>query len=83
MPPPPLPTTSHRQASQPQSPTISTNSARESERTALLLDINLALLEEMNRLQGLGQGGAVNQNQIAMMKSQGLPEKFASEDYQQ
>ena len=85
---PPLPASVQRQqspasnsASQPGSP--ATKSLLERRRVALLLDINLALLEDMNRLQAEGKGGAVSSQQATLMRNQGLPDKRSSEEYSQ
>ncbi|KAF2158036.1 hypothetical protein K461DRAFT_274282 [Myriangium duriaei CBS 260.36] len=90
---PPLPASVQRQhspqsgsnpsVSQPSSPHSTSNTALERERVGLLLEINTALLEEMNSLLAQGKGGAVNQQQAALLKSQGLPNKMAADEYVQ
>ncbi|SMR53553.1 unnamed protein product [Zymoseptoria tritici ST99CH_3D1] len=62
----------------PQSPAI-----REQQRIELVLEINNELLQEIDRLQKDGQGGAVDQAQLQHMRNEGLPEKWASESYTQ
>lgn len=88
---PPLPQTpSNRQqaassdtASSPQTPQSPGNQNREQQRVALLLDINVELLHEVNRLQSEGKGGATSPQIQAQMKSQGQPSDFASDEYMQ
>ncbi|CAD0051681.1 unnamed protein product [Aureobasidium pullulans] len=62
---------------------ISANLSQEKERIALLLDINVELLQEMHRLQAQGKGGATSQSAAAHLKSQGLPDALASDEYTQ
>ena len=62
----------------PQSPGMQ---SREQQRIALLLSINIELLAEVNRLQQLGQGGAINPQQAQQLKNAGQNDKMASEDY--
>lgn len=69
--------------SQPQSPSAIASQAREKERTALLLDINAKLLQEINNLQAQGKGGAQNAQQAEALKLKGFSDKVASEDYTQ
>ncbi|PNS17494.1 hypothetical protein CAC42_8037 [Sphaceloma murrayae] len=88
---PPLPASVQRQQSpqnssassisQPSSPQSSASALREKERVALLLDINLELLQEMNKLQAEGKGGAPSPQQAAAMKAQGLPDQIAADEY--
>ncbi|THY31808.1 hypothetical protein D6D01_02788 [Aureobasidium pullulans] len=59
------------------------NLSQEKERIALLLDINVELLQEMHRLQAQGKGGATSQSAAAHLKSQGLPDALASDEYTQ
>lgn len=54
---------------------------REQQRIALLLEINNELLQEIDRLQAEGQGGATNQQQLQQQRSEGQPEKLASDLY--
>lgn len=56
---------------------------REQQRVALLLDINVELLQEVSRLQAEGQGGAVNPQQQAQLKSQGQSMEMAGDDFVQ
>jgi hypothetical protein len=57
--------------------------SQEKERMALLLDINVELLQEMHKLQAQGKGGALNAQAAAHLKSQGMPDVLASEEYNQ
>ncbi|PSK56785.1 hypothetical protein B9Z65_6409 [Elsinoe australis] len=75
------PQTSNTSTSQPSSPQSAAHAGREKERVALLLDINLELLQEMNKLQANGKGGAPNPQQAAAMKAQGLSDKIAADEY--
>ncbi|KAK8206564.1 hypothetical protein M8818_004397 [Zalaria obscura] len=71
--------TSANLSPQPASPGAS--QAREKERLALLLDINVELLQEINKLQAQGQGGAMNPQQAALYKANGQSDKMASDLY--
>ncbi|GAB7351647.1 hypothetical protein MBLNU459_g2252t2 [Dothideomycetes sp. NU459] len=75
------PQTPARRQSQPLSPQSQASQAREKERIALLLEINVELLQEMHTLQSQGKGGAQSQEAAALLKKQGLPDKLASEEY--
>lgn len=59
------------------------NVSQEKERIALLLDINVELLQEMHRLQALGKGGATSPEAAVHLKKQGLPDTLASDEYTQ
>ncbi|KAF2724053.1 hypothetical protein K431DRAFT_218686 [Polychaeton citri CBS 116435] len=68
----------------PQSPAAGgniTSSSLEQRRVALLLDINLDLLQEINRLQAQGKGGATSPQHLQQLKSTGQPVAMASEEY--
>ncbi|GAM86597.1 hypothetical protein ANO11243_046110 [Dothideomycetidae sp. 11243] len=88
---PPLPQSAQRQqsphggsnpaTSQPASPRTAASSALEKERVALLLEVNLLLLEELNNLLSQGKGGAVDAQQVALLRQQGMPEKRAADEY--
>lgn len=54
---------------------------REQQRVTLLLEINNELLQEIDRLQGDGQGGVISQQQPQQLRNDGQPEKPASELY--
>lgn len=69
--------------SQPQSPNSVVSTAREQERIALLMDINMELLRELNELQTQGKGGAQSVQQAEMLRSKGQPDKMASEEFLQ
>lgn len=72
---------SSRAAQSPTSPQSPGTQSREQQRVALLLEINNELLQEIDRLQVAGQGGATNQQQLQQQRSEGQPEKLASELY--
>ncbi|KAG8623163.1 hypothetical protein KVT40_008139 [Elsinoe batatas] len=85
---PPLPASIRQQSpnsntstSQPSSPQSAAHAAREKERVAILLEINLELLQEMSKLQAEGKGGAPNAQQAAAPKEQGGSDKVASDEY--
>ncbi|KAF2218150.1 hypothetical protein BDZ85DRAFT_270871 [Elsinoe ampelina] len=85
---PPLPASVRQQSpnsntstSQPSSPQSAAHAAREKERVAILLEINLELLQEMSKLQAEGKGGAPNAQQAAALKAQGGSDKLASDEY--
>ncbi|KAF4549049.1 Hypothetical protein D9617_24g017640 [Elsinoe fawcettii] len=83
---PPLPASVRQQSpnsntSQPSSPQSAAHAAREKERVTLLLDINLELLQEMNKLQAEGKGGAPTPQLAAAQKAQGGSDKLASDEY--
>ncbi|MBE7180608.1 MAG: hypothetical protein INR71_05240, partial [Terriglobus roseus] len=79
---PPLPQTPSAPAvASPQTPLSPATQTREQQRVALLLDINVDLLQEVNRLQSEGKGGALSAQQQTQLKSQGLPDTLASEEY--
>ncbi|KAI7489779.1 hypothetical protein KC357_g2139 [Hortaea werneckii] len=64
----------------PQSPS---SHGREQQRIALLLDINMDLLQEVHRLQAQGKGGAISPQQMAQLKNEGKQADMASEEYMQ
>lgn len=68
-------------AQSPTSPLSPGAQNREQQRIALLLEINNELLQEIDRLQADGQGGASNQQQLQQQRTDGQPEKLASELY--
>ncbi|EME42411.1 hypothetical protein DOTSEDRAFT_73295 [Dothistroma septosporum NZE10] len=55
--------------------------SRDDERVALLFEINVELLQEVNRLQTEGHGGAISPQQLMQLRSEGKPDKMASEEY--
>lgn len=61
----------------------SPSASQEKERIALLLDINVLLLQEMHKLQAQGKGGATSPEAAAHLKRQGLPDALASDEYTQ
>ncbi|KAF7190577.1 hypothetical protein HII31_07736 [Pseudocercospora fuligena] len=83
---PPLPQTPVNQsqvnngnaASPPKSPAAQ---SREEQRINLLFEINVELLQEVNRLQAEGKGGAISPQQVAQLKAQGQAAVQASEEY--
>ena len=87
---PPLPLTPQSQQSAadgapavttPKSPQSPGGQTREAARVALLLSINRELLEEVQRLQDAGKGGAISQQQVQVFRSEGKPDKMASDEY--
>jgi len=54
---------------------------REKERVTLLLEINVELLQEIHNLQAQGKGGAQNAAQAEALRSKGLPDTAASQEY--
>ncbi|KAK4545017.1 hypothetical protein LTR36_003568 [Oleoguttula mirabilis] len=86
---PPLPhtpsqhqaTSSIASAPSPRTPQSPGSQTREQQRVALLLDINVDLLQEVNRLQAQGKGGAINLQQQAQLKSQGQQMELAADDF--
>lgn len=56
---------------------------KEQARVALLMSINEEILFEINRLQSVGQGGAVNPQQALQLRNAGQSDKMASDDYVQ
>ncbi|KAK5722076.1 hypothetical protein LTR17_014424 [Elasticomyces elasticus] len=54
---------------------------REQQRVTLLLEINVIMLEEVNRLQMEGKGGAISPQIQAQMREKGQNADLASEDY--
>lgn len=86
---PPLPLTPSTQAapgsstadSSPRPPLSPSSQNREQERVSLLLDINLDLLQEVNRLQAEGKGGATSPQQQIQLKQLGQPDHLATEEY--
>jgi len=53
----------------------------EHQRAALLLDINLSLLQEVSALQAAGKGGATSPQQAAQLIAQGQPGDLAAPEY--
>ncbi|KXS98997.1 hypothetical protein AC578_6139 [Pseudocercospora eumusae] len=68
-------------ASSPKGAQSPASQSREEQRINLLFDINVELLQEVNRLQAEGKGGAISPQQAAQLKAQGQPAVQASEDY--
>ncbi|KAK3069319.1 hypothetical protein LTR53_012422 [Teratosphaeriaceae sp. CCFEE 6253] len=65
----------------PRTPLSPGSQSREQQRVALLLDINLEMLQEVNRLQLQGKGGATSPQIQAQLKAAGQPADLASEEY--
>lgn len=74
------PQTPARRQSQSFSPRSPASDAREKERLELLLEINLELLQEMQKLQGQGKGGA-SPSHAQLLKDQGQTAQMASEEF--
>ncbi|KXL49273.1 hypothetical protein M433DRAFT_141629 [Acidomyces richmondensis BFW] len=53
----------------------------EQQRAALLLDINISLLQEVNALQAAGKGGATSPQQAAQLIAQGQSGDLAAPEY--
>lgn len=68
-------------APSPRSPLSPGSQSRDDERVALLFEINVELLQEVNRLQTEGHGGAISPQQLMQLRSEGKPDKMASEEY--
>ncbi|EME81111.1 uncharacterized protein MYCFIDRAFT_215845 [Pseudocercospora fijiensis CIRAD86] len=68
-------------ASPPKGPQSPASQSREEQRINLLFEINVELLQEVNRLQAEGKGGAISPQQVAQLKAQGQPAVQASEEY--
>jgi hypothetical protein len=69
--------------STPQTPAGAQNqpSGPEQQRIALLLSINTQLLQESQKLQSEGKGGATNAQQATQMQAAGQPAALASPEY--
>ncbi|TKA67916.1 hypothetical protein B0A55_09719 [Friedmanniomyces simplex] len=67
--------------SSPQTPQSPGSQSREQQRVALVLEINTDMLQEVNRLQTEGKGGATTPQIQAQMKAAGQPAELASEEY--
>nr|POE84543.1 hypothetical protein CFP56_78629 [Quercus suber] len=87
-PPLPLPPSTQTQpagtstaGSSPRPPLSPHSQNREQERISLLLGINVDLLQEVNRLQAEGRGGATSAQQQLQLKQQGQPDNMASDEY--
>lgn len=80
---PPLPNTPNSQAAgqSPGSPQSPGAQSREQQRYDLLLDINTELLLETNRLQKEDKGGHISPQQVQQARSEGKPDRMASEEY--
>ncbi|KAK4893723.1 hypothetical protein LTR27_007970 [Elasticomyces elasticus] len=85
---PPLPqspanqqATSQSKSSSPTTPLSPGSQNREQQRVTLLLEINVIMLEEVNRLQMEGKGGAISPQIQAQMREKGQNADLASEDY--
>ena len=89
---PPLPLTPQSQANAstqsttptattPKSPQSPGTQSREAARVALLLSINRELLEEVQRLQDDGKGGAISAQQVQQFRNEGKPDNMASDEY--
>lgn len=65
----------------PRSPQSPGSRSREQQRINLLFEINVELLQEVNRLQGEGLGGAISPQQFELLRKQGKGDKMASEEY--
>lgn len=75
------PKTTAAQSYSPTSPQSPGTQNREQQRISLLLEINNELLQDIDRLQAEGQGGIMNPQQLQQVRSDGQPEKPASEQY--
>lgn len=88
-PPPPLPQTpsSHQQPSNsdavpsPGTPLSPGAQSKDQQRIDLLFEINVELLQEVNRLQNEGEGGAISAQQVEQLNRQGKPATMASDKY--
>ncbi|KAI5364208.1 hypothetical protein Slin15195_G098660 [Septoria linicola] len=83
---PPLPNTPNsahisNAAPSPTSPQSPSASSREQQRSNILLEINIELLQEVNELQAQGKGGAISPQQVQQARSEGRPDTMASEEY--
>ncbi|KAK5682312.1 hypothetical protein LTS10_005438 [Elasticomyces elasticus] len=68
-------------SSSPTTPLSPGSQNREQQRVTLLLEINVIMLEEVNRLQMEGKGGAISPQIQAQMREKGQNADLASEDY--
>lgn len=85
---PPLPQTPGNQqapvnntAPSPISPQSPGSQHREQQRISLLFEVNVELLQEVNRLQAEGHGGAISPQQLMQLRNEGKPDKMASDEY--
>lgn len=83
---PPLPNTPNsannsNAAPSPISPQSPGAKSREQQRIDILFDINVELLQEVNKLQNEGKGGAISPQQVQQAREQGKPDTMASEEY--
>lgn len=85
---PPLPNTPSTQqapasnaAPSPMSPQSPGSQHREQQRISLIFEINVELLQEVNRLQAEGHGGAISLQQLTQLRNEGKPDKMASDEY--
>ncbi|KAF2211217.1 hypothetical protein CERZMDRAFT_98534 [Cercospora zeae-maydis SCOH1-5] len=83
---PPLPNTPNsannsNAAPSPISPQSPGAKSREQQRIDVLFDINVELLQEVNKLQNEGKGGAISPQQVQQAREQGKPDTMASEEY--
>ncbi|EMC95748.1 hypothetical protein BAUCODRAFT_49756, partial [Baudoinia panamericana UAMH 10762] len=65
----------------PNTPLTPGSQNREQQRITLLLELNLEMLQEVNRLQADGKGGAINPQQQAQLKAADQPSGMASDEY--
>ncbi|KAK3657510.1 hypothetical protein LTR56_002284 [Elasticomyces elasticus] len=68
-------------SSSPTTPLSPGSQNREQQRVTLLLEINVIMLEEVNRLQMEGKGGAISPQIQAQMREKGQNADLASENY--
>ncbi|CAK4003220.1 Hypothetical predicted protein [Lecanosticta acicola] len=73
--------TSNNALASPQSPQSPGSQNREQQRINILFEINVTLLQEVNKLQAEGHGGAISPQQAMQLRSEGKPDKMASEEY--
>ncbi|WPH04167.1 Hypothetical protein R9X50_00705500 [Acrodontium crateriforme] len=85
---PPLPQTPGGQqsgnrsaAASPNPPQSPGSQSLEQQRVALLLEVNVLLLQEITRLQGAGSGGALSPAHSQQLRAAGQPDNLASEDF--
>ncbi|KAF2857940.1 hypothetical protein K470DRAFT_272852 [Piedraia hortae CBS 480.64] len=63
-------------------PTKSADTAEDAkDPVSLLIEINVELLAEVNKLQIEGKGGATSNQQVAQLRAQGLPGDLAAPEY--
>lgn len=83
---PPLPNTptappQSASSNTPTSPQSPGSQNREQQRISVLFEINVALLQEVNRLQAEGHGGAISPQMVMQFRNEGKPDKMASDEY--